>query len=84
MHCQHTTNEPREVKPKKNKEAQASDKMHVHRLQQVRRIYTSCLQITDLVYVHDSCLDLFSSLIWRMHAGSTKLMEYMYIPADRR
>src|SRR6185503_15077471 len=26
MHCQHTTNEPREVKPEKNKEAQASDK----------------------------------------------------------
>ena len=25
MHCQHTTNEPREVKPEKNKEAQASD-----------------------------------------------------------
>jgi len=51
---------------------------HVHRLQQVRRIYTSCLQITDLVYVHDSCLDLFSSLIWRMHAGSTKLMVCTY------
>ena len=26
MHCQHTTNELREVKPEKNKEAQASDK----------------------------------------------------------
>ena len=26
MYCQHTTNEPKEVKPEKNNEAQASDK----------------------------------------------------------
>ena len=39
MHCQHTTNEPREVKPRKNKEArkrrtQASDKKNSEKQEQ--------------------------------------------------